>query len=99
MRIQNRRRTRGPGFCLSGGYRYCGPGCSGPGEPINYVDYCCKKHDECLSEYGDSCRCDQVLIQCVESKLNNCTDEGKKARLISRFMKFRMSMRCGRWVE
>ncbi|HWL11412.1 MAG TPA: Parvovirus coat protein VP1-like protein, partial [Ureibacillus sp.] len=34
----------GFGFCLPG-YRYCGPGCSGPGSPTNPVDACCKFHD------------------------------------------------------
>ncbi|MFZ0475992.1 MAG: hypothetical protein WAM18_11040 [Halobacillus sp.] len=27
-----------PGLCLIPGYRYCGPGCSGPGTPVNAVD-------------------------------------------------------------
>lgn len=40
------------GFCYPG-YRYCGPGCSGPGAPTNPVDACCKYHDECYRYCGD----------------------------------------------
>ncbi|MGP4071857.1 hypothetical protein ACTWQB_04820 [Piscibacillus sp. B03] len=33
-------------FCYLG-YRYCGPGCKGPGKPINRVDVACRQHDAC----------------------------------------------------
>lgn len=25
--------------------RYCGPGCSGPGEPVDCIDAACRRHD------------------------------------------------------
>lgn len=29
------------------GYRYCGPGKSGPAAPINQLDAICMEHDAC----------------------------------------------------
>ena len=83
------------GFCLPGGYRYCGPGCSGPGAPINYVDSCCKKHDECVGRYGSCAYCDQRLIHCVETRKRVKGNEGKTARLISNFMSLRIGLNGG----
>ncbi len=85
---------KGKDFCLPGGYRYCGPGCSGPGAPINYVDSCCKMHDDCVARHGSNCRCDKQLIECVQRKTNERTQEGSTARLISGFMKLRTDMKC-----
>ncbi len=85
---------KGKGFCLPGGYRYCGPGCSGPGAPINYVDSCCKMHDDCIARHGSNCRCDKQLIECVQRKTNERTQEGSTARLISGFMKLRTDLKC-----
>ncbi|MDQ0270579.1 hypothetical protein J2S17_002454 [Cytobacillus purgationiresistens] len=82
------------GFCLPGGYRYCGPGCSGPGAPINYVDSCCKRHDDCIDRYGPCCKCDEELIRCVQSRTRDRGNEGSTARLISGFMRLRSSFRC-----
>lgn len=42
------RRRKFP-FCVFSGYRWCGPGCSGPGQPINDVDSCCYKQTFVLS--------------------------------------------------
>ena len=43
--------------------RYCGPGHSGPGAPIDAVDAVCKTHDECYGRRGYlDCRCDRNLI-------------------------------------
>ncbi|AYV66534.1 Parvovirus coat protein VP1-like protein [Niallia circulans] len=91
-----KRRKRNPiKLCLPGGYRYCGPGCSGPGAPINYVDSCCRRHDQCVETYG-SCRyCDEKLLHCVQSKSRERTQEGKTARLISDFMRFRLEINGG----
>jgi len=50
-------RQRKLGFCYPG-YKYCGPGCSGPGAPTNAVDACCKQHDECYARYGSTKHCD-----------------------------------------
>ncbi|RDY66986.1 phospholipase, partial [Halobacillus trueperi] len=45
--MRHRRRYKRPKFCVFPGYRWCGPGCSGPGAPINETDAACKAHDEC----------------------------------------------------
>ncbi|HWJ79734.1 MAG TPA: Parvovirus coat protein VP1-like protein [Niallia sp.] len=93
--MQNNRPQRNrkkKGFCLPGGYRYCGPGCSGPGAPINYVDSCCKRHDMCVARYGSCAYCDQKLIDCVESRKSQRGNEGSTARLISNFMKLRVGL-------
>jgi hypothetical protein len=67
--------------CLYG--RWCGPGCSGPGNPIDDVDACCKAHDECYSAYGYfSCFCDKRLLDCLRFKINFATAKGRAAYLI-----------------
>ncbi|WP_325058505.1 hypothetical protein [Lentibacillus cibarius] len=40
-------KTFRPRFCIFPGYKYCGPGCSGPEQPINAVDAACQVHDIC----------------------------------------------------
>ncbi|RDU35865.1 Parvovirus coat protein VP1-like protein [Neobacillus piezotolerans] len=67
-------------FCVPG-YRWCGPGCSGPGKPLNAVDACCKEHDECLSIYGQTKCCDEQLKQCLKQKINPHTKLGRDAAL------------------
>ncbi|NLY80972.1 MAG: Parvovirus coat protein VP1-like protein [Lysinibacillus sp.] len=52
------------GFCYPG-YRYCGPGCSGPGAPTNPIDACCMEHDYCYRMYGPSRYCDELFQQCL----------------------------------
>lgn len=71
-------RNRRPrlGLCFPG-YRYCGPGCSGPGAPTNPVDACCKIHDECYLIYGRSPYCDQQFFNCLYPYMNS---KGKMAR-------------------
>ncbi|KAB7671237.1 Parvovirus coat protein VP1-like protein [Bacillus sp. B1-b2] len=92
---RNKRRNRS-GFCLPGGYRYCGPGCSGPGAPINYVDSCCERHDRCVTRYGSCAYCDQRLMDCVESRKRRQGNEGQTARLISTFMNLRVKLSRGK---
>ncbi|MFD0768951.1 hypothetical protein ACFQZ1_08515 [Bacillus sp. CGMCC 1.60114] len=60
-------------FCLAGGYKHCGPGCGdgltfGGGTPINAIDYCCRSHDRCWSQFGenDAC-CDKNLVSCAKA--------------------------------
>ena len=54
-------------FCIFPGYRWCGPGCSGPGKPINDVDACCKAHDRCLKRHSQ-CYCDRKFLECLRQK-------------------------------
>lgn len=50
--------------CIYG--NWCGPGCSGPGDPISAVDVCCKEHDLCYSKKGYFNRsCDDALVDCL----------------------------------
>jgi len=76
----------GFGFCLPG-YRYCGPGCSGPGSPTNPVDACCKFHDECYlyNRDGRTRRyCDDLFQQCLSQYAYMNNRLGRDARLFSR---------------
>ena len=51
--------------CMHG--NWCGPGCSGPGKPIDAVDSCCKQHDICYGNKGYfACSCDRRLIKCLK---------------------------------
>lgn len=81
------RRSR-RGFCYPG-YRYCGPGCSGPGAPTNSVDACCKFHDECYDRYGRSRYCDELFQQCLYQYMHHNSQMGRDARLFSRAIKLK----------
>ncbi|MGM9950871.1 MAG: Parvovirus coat protein VP1-like protein [Lysinibacillus sp.] len=73
------------GFCIPG-YRYCGPGCSGPGAPTNAVDACCYMHDMCYLHHGDKMYCDQQFQRCLAPKINPYSKEGKDAAFFSRMI-------------
>jgi hypothetical protein len=48
--------------CIYG--NWCGPFCSGPGEPIDEIDTLCKQHDLCYGDKTKSKRyCDKKLIE------------------------------------
>ncbi|TDK59796.1 phospholipase [Bacillus salipaludis] len=82
-------------ICIFPEYRWCGPGCSGPGAPINDVDYCCYRHDTCL-DYGISpCQCDYEFMECLRYKRNPHTQKGRNANLMYEFMKMKTSLTCG----
>lgn len=89
------RRKRSPGFCIFPGYRWCGPGCSGPGAPVNDVDACCMKHDLCLRRGKPACQCDYEFMDCLRSKMNPHTQKGRHAILMYRFMQLK-TLGCGR---
>jgi len=64
--------------CLYG--RWCGPGCSGPGAPVDDLDACCMAHDRCYDARGwGACSCDHGLMGCVWPKINLFTDKGRMA--------------------
>lgn len=88
------RNNRNCGFCLFPGYRWCGPGCSGPGAPINDVDACCKRHDRCLRMGRSRCECDQEFLRCLRPKIDLNTEKGRKAALMYGFMKFQTKFNC-----
>lgn len=76
------------GICFPG-YRYCGPGCSGPGAPINAADQCCKEHDKCYRKYGHSNYCDQKFHQCLSPYYHYRNKLGRDARIFSRAIRLR----------
>ncbi|TLS37007.1 phospholipase [Pseudalkalibacillus caeni] len=83
-----------PGFCIFPGYKWCGPGCSGPEEPINEVDAACKAHDFCYKKYGPSCKCDIAFMKQLEPLVNPYTEEGRHAQVMYQYMKFRTMFTC-----
>lgn len=88
------RRQHGFKLCVLRGYHWCGPGCSGPGEPINEVDAACKIHDECYRTCGDKCYCDIELMQLLAPLLDENSERGRHARLIYRYMKMQSYFTC-----
>lgn len=50
--------------------KYCGPGHSGPGKPIDYLDTACMHHDACYGRKGYfSVSCDKALIREINTDL------------------------------
>lgn len=87
-------RRRSPRFCIFPGYNWCGPGCSGPGAPINEVDAACKAHDECYSRGRDRCECDRAFLERLRPNINPYTQQGRHARLLYNYMKLQSSFTC-----
>ncbi|MFK4998925.1 phospholipase [Bacillus sp. N9] len=89
-----RRKSRRRGFCVFPGYRWCGPGCSGPGIPINAVDAACKAHDDCYRRNENACDCDRAFLQRLKTMTHERTKEGRHARLLYCYMKFQTWVTC-----
>lgn len=90
-----RSRPRNPfGFCFPPGYNWCGPGCSGPGAPINAVDAACAAHDACYRLVGPSCRCDQEFLNRLRPLINPYTQQGRDARILYNYMKIQSLFSC-----
>jgi hypothetical protein len=87
-------RRRGPRFCIFPGYNWCGPGCSGPGAPINAVDAACREHDLCYQRTGDYCYCDSLFIERLSRLQNPYTVEGRHARLMLNYMRIQRRINC-----
>jgi Phospholipase A2-like domain len=83
-----------PKWCVFPHYKWCGPGCSGPGTPINAVDAACRNHDLCYQKYGPTCKCDRLFLRQLESTINPHTKEGRQALLIYRYMRFQTFFKC-----
>ena len=89
------KRGRNPyAFCIFPGYKWCGPGCSGPGMPVNDVDACCYQHDLCLRQGIPSCHCDQQFLNCLQPKINPYTQKGRQARLMYNAIKLKTAFTC-----
>ncbi|KGR92411.1 Parvovirus coat protein VP1-like protein [Ureibacillus massiliensis 4400831 = CIP 108448 = CCUG 49529] len=83
-----RRRRLRLGLCYPG-YRYCGPGCSGPGLPTNPVDACCKMHDECYARYGRTPFCDEQFFRCLAPHMRRNDKMARDAALFSKVIRLR----------
>lgn len=94
MSFKNKRRPR---FCIFPGYNWCGPGCNGPGDPINEVDAACKEHDICYAQFGDRCLCDQELLRRLHPYLREDTPMGRHARVISNYIKLQTMFTCSKF--
>lgn len=88
-----RRRKSQLGLCIFPGYKWCGPGCSGPGAPINDVDACCRAHDLCLKR-NSPCFCDQQFMRCLHPKINPHTRKGRHAQIMYNYMKIQSFLTC-----
>lgn len=45
---------------------WCGSAVSGPGGPIDDLDACCQRHDNCYgARGGDACSCDNDFRDCI----------------------------------
>lgn len=86
-----RRRCR---FCIFPGYNWCGPGCSGPGAPINEVDAACKRHDECYRKTKNYCLCDRIFLEQLKSQMNQNTQKGRQARAMYYYMSLQNVFNC-----
>jgi hypothetical protein len=85
--------------CIYG--NYCGPGCSGPGDPIDSVDSCCKEHDDCYTDaktLKQYCECDQQLLKCMAEQSLNVVTDGPNAvvgaTLVSTYFALQYSAFC-----
>ena len=84
-------------FCIFPGYNWCGPGCNGPGAPINDVDAACKAHDECYRRGRHPCECDREFLNRLHYHRNSNTQQGRHARLLYHYMKLQTVFSCNRW--
>nr|WP_255457462.1 phospholipase [Sporosarcina sp. JAI121] len=84
-------------FCILPGYNWCGPGCNGPGDPINDLDAACKAHDVCYRMGRNACECDREFLHRLRSKIDPCTQKGRHARRLYNYMKLQTLFTCGHY--
>ncbi|MFL8935388.1 phospholipase [Rossellomorea oryzaecorticis] len=82
------------GYCIPG-YKWCGLGCSGPGQPVNEIDAVCMEHDLCYEEHGPACHCDREFLSRLKPHINLDSREGRDAFIFYHYMKFQSSVKCG----
>ncbi len=59
---------------------WCGPGHSGPGEPIDDLDRACMNHDKCYASKGyTTCSCDEDLLAEIRRIYDGISDKDKVA--------------------
>lgn len=74
--------------CLPG-YRYCGPGCSGPGAPLNQLDAYCMQHDVCYRQPISRRICDEIFLQRLYPYTFRNDKLGRDASLMYRAISFK----------
>nr|WP_222618019.1 phospholipase [Sporosarcina sp. resist] len=90
----SRRRNGRFRFCILPGYNWCGPGCNGPGAPINDLDAACKAHDDCYRRDRNPCECDREFLNRLRSKIDPYTKKGRHARMLYNYMKLQKIFTC-----
>ena len=73
------------------GYRYCGPGKSGPGAPVNQLDAICMKHDACYKKNGSNRMCDEMFINEIQPLINPYTKMGRDAAIMQLAIKLKLT--------
>ncbi|MFJ7936574.1 phospholipase [Sporosarcina sp. NPDC096371] len=93
--VLSRRKNGRFRFCVLPGYNWCGPGCNGPGPPINDVDAACKAHDICYFKGRRACDCDREFLDRLRPLIDPCTKEGRHARFLYNYIRLQTRMTCG----
>ena len=88
------RKRNGPRFCLFPGYKWCGPGCSGPGPPLNELDAACMMHDKCYDSGRSRCECDREFLHRLYPLINPNSDAGRHARVVANYMRLQTAFTC-----
>ena len=88
------RENKGLRFCIFPGYNWCGPGCNGPGAPVNEVDVACKAHDICYRRYGDRCHCDSEFLRHLHPYIYENSRMGRHARILYNYTRLQMNFTC-----
>ncbi|WP_456276294.1 Parvovirus coat protein VP1-like protein [Bacillus sp. AK128] len=73
------------------GYRYCGPGCSGPGAPVNRLDAICREHDLCYQRTGSRRICDDIFLNRIRPLTDQRSQMARDARVMYRLMNLNRS--------
>ncbi|MUK90334.1 Parvovirus coat protein VP1-like protein [Ornithinibacillus sp. L9] len=76
--------------CLPG-YRYCGPGCRGPGAPVNQLDYFCMQHDACYRQSSSRRACDEIFLRRLQPYIHRRDKIGRDAALMYRAISLKQS--------
>ncbi|QPK94387.1 hypothetical protein HCQ94_01380 [Actinomyces sp. zg-332] len=67
------------GFPLINYGKYCGPGNSGPGQPIDDLDTACRSHDRCYGRHGYfNSQCDRDFVATLRRLLPHATNTYKR---------------------
>ncbi|WP_311348952.1 hypothetical protein [Corynebacterium durum] len=69
---------------LPGYGNWCGPGHSGPGNPVDTIDSLCQKHDKCYGERGYfACSCDREMVEDIRNNRGKFRGFGENAMALA----------------